>query len=308
MSGGRSRRSFAGSDLRSLARAGRFGVDDIVGQHYRERLIAHQFHGAQDGVSQSQGFLLPGVRNVDHVGDVAHDGKQILLAPRFKHVFQLEADVKMIFDGAFAAAGDDNDVLNSGMQRLFDTVLNEGFVDQRQHLHRLRLGGGQERPAKPPGREYGFANLGSHYPQYAFGRPVLATNRRIIPQSVQPSRRSRPRQNRGTLPRARPCTSHPRVRWRELRVLSTNANPGAPAGCIYCTISGLSWWARLTSSHFVGQIDIVPVLHRRQVDVKTAPWQSSRLDYTVGAVAQKTQRSCCLFRGTVSVRSPPVRS
>src|ERR1017187_4958784 len=199
-------------DVQQLAQAGRFGVDHIVGQDYRERLIPHQLHGAQNGVSQPQGFLLPSVRNVDHVGDVAHDRKQILLAPRFKHVFQLEADVKMIFDGALAAAGDDNDVLNSGMQRLLDAILNERFIDQRQHLHRLRLGGGQEAAAKPPGREYGFANLGSHYPQYAFGRPVLATNRRIIPQSVQPSRRSRPRQNRGTLPRARPCTSHPRVR------------------------------------------------------------------------------------------------
>src|ERR1039457_4792302 len=69
-------------------------------------------------------------KRIDHVGDVAHDRKQILLAPRFKHVFQLEADVKMIFDGALAAAGDDNDVLNSGMQRLLDAILNERFIDQ----------------------------------------------------------------------------------------------------------------------------------------------------------------------------------
>jgi len=69
----------------------------------------------------------------------------------------------MVFDGALAASGDDDDVLNSGMQGLLDAILNEWFVAQGQHLLGLRLGGGGERVARTRGREYGFANLGVHY-------------------------------------------------------------------------------------------------------------------------------------------------
>ena len=71
--------------------------------------------------------------------------------------------VKMVFDGGFAGSGDDNNVLNSGMQRLFHTLLNEGFVDQRQHLLGLRLGGRQETGTQTRRREYGFADFGVHY-------------------------------------------------------------------------------------------------------------------------------------------------
>jgi hypothetical protein len=56
------------------------------------------------------------------------------------------------------------------MQRLLDAILNERFIDQRQHLLGLRLGGRQEAGAKAPGWEYGCADLMKHYPSYVFGR------------------------------------------------------------------------------------------------------------------------------------------
>ena len=92
--------------------------------------------------------------------NVAHDRQQILLVAGLQQVFQLEADVEVVFDGGLAAAGHDDDVLNAGMDRLFDAVLDDRLIDDRQHLFRLRLGGGQKAGAEPGGGKNGFANFG----------------------------------------------------------------------------------------------------------------------------------------------------
>ena len=115
-------------NIEQLAQAGGLGLDYVVRQHHREGLVAHQFHGAEHGVAQAQRLLLTHVGDVDHVGDAVDDGEQLFFAARFEQVFQLEADVEMIFDGGLAAAGHDDDVLDSGMHRFLDAVLNDGFV------------------------------------------------------------------------------------------------------------------------------------------------------------------------------------
>ena len=155
-------------DVQKLAQAGRFGVDHVVGQHHGEGLVAHQFRGAQHGMAQPQRLLLADIGDVDHVRDAADDRQQVLLAARFQQVFQLEADVEMIFDGGFAAAGDDDDVLNARVERLLHAVLDNGLVHDGQHLFGLGLGGGKEAGAKPGGWENCFSNFGWHLLQ--FGR------------------------------------------------------------------------------------------------------------------------------------------
>ena len=45
-----------------------------------------------------------------------------------------------------------------GGDGLFDRVLDDRLVDQRQHLLRLRLGGGQEAGAPAGGGEDGLSN------------------------------------------------------------------------------------------------------------------------------------------------------
>src|SRR5437899_1071159 len=78
-------------------------------------------------------------------------------------IFQLEADVEMIFDGRLAAAGHDDDVLNARMEGLLDAVLDERLIHQRQHFLGLRFGGGQEAGAEPRGGEDGLAYFGGHH-------------------------------------------------------------------------------------------------------------------------------------------------
>ena len=131
-------------------------------KNHGERLVAHQFVRAQDGVSQAERFLLPHVGDVDHVGDGAHGGQQILLVAGFEQVLQLEADVEVIFDGGLAAAGDDDDVLDAGMNGFLDAVLDQRLVDERQHLLGHGLGRRKKSGAEPGGGENCFANFSCH--------------------------------------------------------------------------------------------------------------------------------------------------
>ena len=48
----------------------------------------------------------------------AHDRQQILLVAALEQMLQLEADIEVIFNGRLPAAGDDDDVLNAGVNAL----------------------------------------------------------------------------------------------------------------------------------------------------------------------------------------------
>jgi hypothetical protein len=76
------------------------------------------------------------------VRDLAADGEQVCFAALLQRAFQLGADVEVVFDGGLAAAGDDDNLIASGCQRLFDTVLDDRFIDQRQHFFGDGFGGG----------------------------------------------------------------------------------------------------------------------------------------------------------------------
>ena len=56
----------------------------------------------------------------------------------------------MILDDAFVAAGDEDEMLDAGLARLFDDVLDQRLVHHRQHFLRDGLGRRQE-----PGAEAG---------------------------------------------------------------------------------------------------------------------------------------------------------
>jgi hypothetical protein len=73
-------------------------------------------------------------------------------------VLELVVEVEVILDRALLAAGDDDDLLDAGRDRLLDGVLDDRLVDQRQHLLRLRLRGGQEASAPAGGREDSLAD------------------------------------------------------------------------------------------------------------------------------------------------------
>ena len=73
-------------------------------------------------------------------------------------MLELELAVEMVLDHALVAAGDEDEMLDAGLARLVDHVLDQRPVDHRQHLLRHGLGGGQEPGAQPGDRENGFAD------------------------------------------------------------------------------------------------------------------------------------------------------
>jgi hypothetical protein len=73
-------------------------------------------------------------------------------------MLELEGVVEVILDGALLAAGDDDHLLDSGRDGLFNAVLDDGFVNERQHFLWLCLGRGQEPGPPTRGRKDGFSD------------------------------------------------------------------------------------------------------------------------------------------------------
>src|SRR4029078_3362564 len=91
---------------------------------------------------------------------LADFGEEILLAARLEKGFELHRDVEVILDRVLSASGAQDDVVDPGCDRLLDAVLNDRFVDQRQHFLGLRFGGGQETGSESSGGKGGLAGDG----------------------------------------------------------------------------------------------------------------------------------------------------
>ena len=81
------------------------------------------------------------------------------LAARLEERLELDRHVEVVLDRVLAAAGDEDDVVDARGDRLFDAVLDDRLVDERQHFLRLGLGRGEEPGAEAGGRKHGFANV-----------------------------------------------------------------------------------------------------------------------------------------------------
>ena len=71
---------------------------------------------------------------------------------------QLELAVEMVLDHALVAPGDEDEMLDAGLARLVDDMLDQRPVDDRQHLLRHGFGGRQEARSETGDGENGFAN------------------------------------------------------------------------------------------------------------------------------------------------------
>ena len=73
----------------------------------------------------------------------------VVLARLLEVVLELEVAVEVVLDGALAATGDDEDVVDAGAHGLLDHVLDGRLVDDRQHLLRLAFVAGRNRVPRP---------------------------------------------------------------------------------------------------------------------------------------------------------------
>jgi len=143
-----------------LREAARPGMDEHVGQRQREGLVADKLARAPDGMSEAERLLLA------HEARAAGDGPRGFqhfefrrLAARLQRRLKLVGEVEMVLDGALAASGHEDEMLDPGLDRLLDGILDDGFVNDGQHLLGDHLGRGQEAGAETGNRKDDLANL-----------------------------------------------------------------------------------------------------------------------------------------------------
>jgi len=94
---------------------------------------------------------------------VPHLIQHLALAAALEIFFQFQRTIEMVLDRTFASAGDDDDVFDARRDRFFDHVLNQRFVDQREHLFRRGLGRGEKACAQSGSGNNGFTYIGSNH-------------------------------------------------------------------------------------------------------------------------------------------------
>ena len=125
------------------------GNDHIAQQHV-ERLAGGLLVGAVDGVAQAQRLVLVDVAHV--VGaDLLDDVGVLVLAALAQRRDQLGIGAEVVLDRLLLAAVDDHDLVGGRGEPLLDDVLDDGAVDDQQHLLGLRLGRREEPRAQARG-------------------------------------------------------------------------------------------------------------------------------------------------------------
>src|SRR6476620_6115275 len=156
-------------DVRIVGQAAR-GIDHLrqaaalvlhqhVGQQRRERLVSDQLARAPDRVTEAERKLLAREAGGARSRQVAGERFEIVVALALgERVLELELAVEVVLDYTLVAAGDEDEMLDAGLARLVDHVLDQRPVDHRQHLLRHGLGRGQESGAQSGHGENGFAD------------------------------------------------------------------------------------------------------------------------------------------------------
>ena len=145
--------------MNELREAWHGGVDDFVAENDGKGFVADQPLGAEDRMAESQSFRLPDVTEVRKGGDVPHLAQELRFAAALEVFFQFDGAVEMVFDRAFPASCDDDNVFDAGGDRFFHCILNERFIDQRQHFFRRRFRRGKEARTQACGGNHGFADF-----------------------------------------------------------------------------------------------------------------------------------------------------
>ncbi len=85
-----------------------------------------------------------------------------MLAALPERVVEFVSDVEMVGDDALVASGDEDELFDARLLRFVDDVLQDGPVDDREHLLRDRFGRGQEASAEAGDRQDRLADGFEH--------------------------------------------------------------------------------------------------------------------------------------------------
>ena len=89
-------------------------IHDVVAEQHGEGLVAHVLAAHGHGVAQAQRLALAHVVDVGEVGELQDLLEQLVLALGMQVGLELDGAVEVILEGALAATGDDEDVVDPG--------------------------------------------------------------------------------------------------------------------------------------------------------------------------------------------------
>jgi hypothetical protein len=115
---------------------------------------------AKGSVAEAEGVTLPDVVDPPEVRRGRDGGEPLEISLALQHLLELEVAVEVILQRALAASGDEQDVLQSGLDRLLHHVLDGGLVDDGEHLLGRGLGRRQEAGAEAGSGDHGLAHDG----------------------------------------------------------------------------------------------------------------------------------------------------
>ena len=110
-------------------------------------------------MAQALGLLLPDIEDVGQVGGPADLLQLPLLAGPLQALLQLGVVVEVVVHSGLGPVGHHQDILDAGVYRLLDDILDDRLVHQGEHLLGNRLGGGQHPGPQPGGGDNGLANF-----------------------------------------------------------------------------------------------------------------------------------------------------
>jgi hypothetical protein len=159
--------------LHHLAYAGFRCEVQHVGQQQRERLVADNVAGAPHGMAETERGLLAREAGLARGRKIAHERFQLRRLAAFRQgTLQFVLAVEVILDHTLVAASDEDEVLDPRRTRFVHDMLEDGAVDDRQHLLGYRLGRGQKSGAEAGHRKHGLANTLGHREMNSCRRPV----------------------------------------------------------------------------------------------------------------------------------------
>ena len=148
--------------------------------------MTDQFARAPHRVAEPERQLLAGEARGARTGQIAGERLEIGAAPALgQGVLKLELAVEVILDDRLVAAGDEDEVFDTGFAGLVDHMLDQRPVDHRQHFLRHRLGGGEEAGAEAAATGNTALRIGS-MPAPFIRQPVRSHKDRSSKSQVRP--------------------------------------------------------------------------------------------------------------------------
>ena len=141
-----------------LGERGRVGVDDVVAQHDPERLVADRLAADEHRVAQSQRLVLEHRRQRDAGGELAQAVQQRRFAAPGELRVEGRVPAEMVFEYPLPGAVHQNDLRQTGRDRLLDAVLDDRLVDDWQQLLGEHRGGRQDAGPESGRGEHDFPN------------------------------------------------------------------------------------------------------------------------------------------------------